>query len=420
MTRRILLMPLLLTLPVVPAPPARAGLAEDIAHCEGAVLPRFGGWSPGRQAPPATPRTTEEFYCLGLGHWTGRFLEKNDRRAAEHLRRAADQNHAGAQGLLGFLHSQGRGVPRDQAQAIALWRKAAAQGHADSLNALAVAHDNGQGVPQDRAEATRLYRLAAERGSQEARRTLAGREPAPARSGQAEFDEGVRLYKARDHARAAQHFRRAADLGHPRAQLQLGYQSEFGEGLPLSLSEAARWYARAAAQGHAVAQSNLGAMYEEARGVKEDWVEAARWYRKSAEQGDATGQFQLGRAYEFGIGVVQNRQEAIRWYLKAGAQGHQQAAFAARHLQSPDNHQFRNAQEQAFMRKGVIGSRLMWKADPGVMFRNSRERWQWLARVRQQDEQADAQWEAGIKAQVESYCTGKATGTEGPWGQRCP
>lgn len=42
--------------------------------------------------------------------------------------KAADQGHAGAQGLMGMTYYQGEGVPRDYAEAMKWLRLAAAQG----------------------------------------------------------------------------------------------------------------------------------------------------------------------------------------------------------------------------------------------------------------------------------------------------
>jgi uncharacterized protein len=378
---------------LVPAP-ARAGLAEDIAYCQANVWPRFAGWSLSRQRGADEPRTAVDFYCLALGHWSGQaqFSPKDVARAAQYAKSAADQNHAGAQGLLGFFYSKGSGVRQDPAAAIAWWKKAAAQGHADSLNALAAAYDNGEGVPVDKAEALRLYRLAAEGGSKEARQVLAARDtPRAARPGQTEFDEGVRLYKAGQHAAAAKVFLRAAEMGNPRAQLQIGYQYNFGEGVPKNAAEAVKWYRRAADQGDATAQANLGGMYEDGAGVPEDWGEAARWYRKSAEQDNASGQFRLGRAYQFGIGVHQNRKLAVEWFQKASGNGNAQARYFAQHLLSRGNFiGFRNEQEEAYVIAGKLRTGLLWEEPVGVLFRGSGERLAYIKNLRHRVDRYEA------------------------------
>lgn len=366
--------------------PAPAGLGEDLARCQTSVWPRFAGWSLSRQQGPDSPRTADDFYCLALGHWSGQapFPGKDPVKAAGYARTAAEQNHAGAQGLLGFFYDRGIGVKADSAAAVAWWRRGAAQGDGDSLNALAAAYENGQGVAADRGEALRLYRQAAERGSKQARERLAALQaPKSPPPGQTEFDEGVRLYKAGQQAAAAKQFLRAAELGHPRAQLQIGYQYNYGEGVPASAPQAVQWYAKAAAQGDATAQANLGDMYEHGTGTREDWVEAARWYAKSAAQDNAGGLFRLGRAYQFGIGVPQNRKAAIEAFQKASFLGHAQARYFAQHLQSRGNFiGFRDEQEEAHVIAGRLRTGLLWEEPVGMLFHNSGERLAYIKNLR--------------------------------------
>lgn len=201
----------------------------------------------------------------------------------------------------------------------------------------------------------------------------------------------MRLYKAKDYAGAARIFQKLADQGDPKAQLQIGYQLEYGEGMPRNPAEASRWYRKSAEQGNPVAQSNLGLLYEEGRGVREDWAEAVKWYRKSAEQGDANGQFRLGRAYQFGIAVPQSRQQAIAWFDKAGNQGHDQANYFANHLKQRGSYVgFRNDEEHAV----VVGSKLrtvLLSIEPvGRTFRSSAERMAFLQQASQKANREEA------------------------------
>jgi uncharacterized protein len=64
---------------------------------------------------------------------------------------------------------------------------------------------------------------------------------------------------------------------------------------------AAAWYRRAAEQGYAKAQLNLGQMYLRGRGVSKDYVEALNWIRKAADQGDARAEDALGFMYCKGL-----------------------------------------------------------------------------------------------------------------------
>ncbi len=365
---------------------AGAGLRDDLARCRDSVWPRFGGGSLSHQRGPERPRTADDCYCLALGHWSGQapFPGKDPVKAAQLARTAAEQSHPAAQGLLGFFYERGIGVKADPAAAVAWWRKGAAQGNADSLNALAAAHETGTGVAVDRAEALRLYRQASERGSQEARQRLAALDrPAGPQPGQAEFDEGRRLYQAGQKDQAARQFLKAAEAGHPRAQLQIGYQYNYGEGVPASATEAVRWYAKAAAQNDATAQANLGDMYERGTGTREDWVEAARWFAKSAAQDNATGHFRLGRAYQFGIGVAQNRRSAIADFQKASFLGHAQARSFAQQLQSPGNViGFRDEPEEAHVIAGRLRTGLLWEEPVGMLFHDSAERLAYIKNLR--------------------------------------
>jgi len=82
---------------------------------------------------------------------------------------------------------------------------------------------------------------------------------------------------------------------------------------------------RLAEQGHARAQSNLGFMYDNGDGVPENDAEAVRWYRLAAEQGHARAQSNLGFMYDNGDGVPQNNLRAYVWFSVAAAQGHENA-----------------------------------------------------------------------------------------------
>jgi tetratricopeptide (TPR) repeat protein len=85
-----------------------------------------------------------------------------------------------------------------------------------------------------------------------------------------------------------------------------------------NFEEAVKWYRKAAEQGVAKAQFNLGWMYDNGEGfLPEDKVKAAKWYRKAVEQGSGNSAFNLGMMYETGEGVTQDYAEALKWFRKA-------------------------------------------------------------------------------------------------------
>ena len=89
--------------------------------------------------------------------------------------------------------------------------------------------------------------------------------------------------------------------------------------------EAVMNFRKASELGHTFAQVNLGFCYECGYGVAQDYEEAARWYRIAAEQGDADAQYSIGELFYFGRGVPQNYQKAKEWWQKAAEQGNQDA-----------------------------------------------------------------------------------------------
>lgn len=221
--------------------------------------------------------------------------------------------------------------------------------------------------------------------------------------GLAEFEEGSKLYQAKDFTGALRWLRKSAELGNTQAQIAVVYQYEFGEGVAKDYKEAVRWYTRAAQAGDPHGQRNLGSMYENGQGVPEDWIEAAKWYRKSAEQHYVKGQFALGRMYQFGMGVPQNRQETIMWYRKAADQGDGEAAYFAEHLRTPRNSVgFRTAQEQAFV--GITHMALNFNEPVGQVFRNSAERNAYLTGIRQSLNYQDQKLLYDIQAREYADC----------------
>ncbi|MBP6437528.1 MAG: sel1 repeat family protein, partial [Paludibacteraceae bacterium] len=62
-----------------------------------------------------------------------------------------------------------------------------------------------------------------------------------------------------------------ATQGDARAQYNLGWMYDNGQGVTQSDSKAFEWYSKAAAQGNAKAQYNLGWMYGNGQGVEKNY-----------------------------------------------------------------------------------------------------------------------------------------------------
>jgi membrane associated rhomboid family serine protease len=111
--------------------------------------------------PLAERNDVRALLALGELHTTATGALRDEPRAADLLRRAAERGNAPAQYRFAILLADGRGMPRDTGQAIEWYEKAARGGVPDAAHSLAYLHENGQGVPADRERAIEWYYRAA-------------------------------------------------------------------------------------------------------------------------------------------------------------------------------------------------------------------------------------------------------------------
>ena len=112
---------------------------------------------------------------------------------------------------------------------------------------------------------------------------------------------------------------------------------------------------KAAELGKPDAQYNLGVMFKNGHGVKQNLTEAAKWYRKAAEQDDADAQFSLGVLCQQGKGVEQDYVEAMKWYRKAAELGHAEAKKICS----------KNPERSATKKRGTVGATPGKQQSPG-------------------------------------------------------
>jgi len=128
--------------------------------------------------------------------------------------------------------------------------------------------------------------------------------------------------------------RQAADLGEPRAMVDLGeiYREGSGNGTK-DEREAMRWFRKAADAGSTWGMVYLGAMYELGTGNPEDDSRAVYWYQKASEGGNPDAMFDLGTMFENGRGVAKNLTRARSLYRQSAALGNTDAKAALARLQ---------------------------------------------------------------------------------------
>ena len=84
---------------------------------------------------------------------------------------------------------------------------------------------------------------------------------------------------------------------------------------------------KAARIGVPESQYQVGLMYANGIGVGQDYEQALGWIRQAAGRGLPAAQYLLGTRYATGSGIAQDDYQAVAWYLKAAEQGHAKALF---------------------------------------------------------------------------------------------
>jgi len=214
----------------------------------------------------------------------------------------------------------GSGVVRDEGKAAELYRKAADMGNAEAQTRFAEALFDGRGVARDPAGSRAWLEKAARQDN-----------------ARAKCDLGVMLTAgldiAQDGANGLRYLQAAARLGDGYAEDYLGQLAESGLTGDPSSSEAYMHYLKASEMGSAWGAYNVARMHERGIGVYKNPSEALRWYMKVAsmqgpdlpdqwsdlrsEAGAITGvNFRIGDMYADGNGVPKDMSEAERWYQR--------------------------------------------------------------------------------------------------------
>jgi localization factor PodJL len=145
----------------------------------------------------------------------------------------------------------------------------------------------------------------------------------------AEFEIAMRLAEgrgvARDPAKAAAWFERAASQGLVPAQYRLGSMTEKGLGRPKDLNAARELYEQAAGRGNVQAMHNLGVLHAEGGLGAPDMATALAWFQEAAAHGVKDSQFNLGVIYTRGLASPQDLPEAYLWFALAAQQGDKDA-----------------------------------------------------------------------------------------------
>lgn len=105
-------------------------------------------------------------------------------------------------------------------------------------------------------------------------------------------------YKAKNYAKAANHWMPLAHKGNADAQVELGKLYSKGLGVVQNDKTALNLFLASAKQNNARALFEVGRAYEGGKGVPKDIQQAKEWYRLAADAGYARGHYAIGELYE--------------------------------------------------------------------------------------------------------------------------
>jgi TPR repeat protein len=243
-------------------------------------------------AAPANTATGVPNYPRAL-HWTNM---------------AVAAGSAPAKALLGFILTAGPPELRDTDKGDDCYRQAAEGGSAHGQLGWAIALLRSSS-PAAIREAHKLLTAAAEKNLPAALCMLG-----------IMADSGVG--GTVDLASAAQHFQRAAEMGHGPSQLRYGLAFLHGRGVPRDAFAGETWLRRAALTGEPAAAVTLGQLYSQSSGqdgndLPPNHAEAMLWFRRAAEAGHGGAARALAHRYLYGVGIGADPREAIRWLRMA-------------------------------------------------------------------------------------------------------
>ena len=229
----------------------------------------------------------EAEYYIGFYLMEGRGGNQDVNSAREWFLRAAENGVPAAQYMTGYFLAEGIACDINEAAAFEWFLKAAKAGYEDSVDFVAMCYETGTFVQKDTALAERWRRLLP--GSPAPEPPHEENEPPEPQpdDGEDDYQSARRCLAEKDYQGAAMFYRRAAELGHARAQCSYGKCLYLGSGVEKNVYAAYIWFSKAAEQGLDIAQYNLGVMYLKGTGVEKNRAEAKKYFRLAAENGHA-------------------------------------------------------------------------------------------------------------------------------------
>jgi len=297
---------------------AREVAKAAAAEAEAAALRKREADEVRRLLAAADKGDPASIYALGRRYETGAGVARDFDKAQTLFRRAAQTNHAGAQGAAAALAYAGLTKEgRNYVLARELATPAAAAGDASAMVTMYYLYARGlAGLPQDADKGAQWLERASAGGYHRAMALL-----------------GWEVLLKKDYERAWSLARRAAEpqpdgsSGDPDAMALIGklYTIDHA-GHPKDLAKAMAWYRKGAEGNSDMAMNEIGVLYRKGVDGVKDEAQAGAWWAKAAAAGNTTAMLNLGMCYLRGnCGVAGDKAAALDWFKKAAVNGDERA-----------------------------------------------------------------------------------------------
>ena len=188
--------------------------------------------------------------------------------------------------MTGYFYAEGISCELDENAAFTWFLKAAKAGYPEAVNVIALCYETGTYVDADPQTARKWRSMLANGGEYIEEPPAEEPEPIPD-DGEGLYQSARRCQAEKDLEGAVMFYKRAAELGHAKAQCNYGKCLYLGSGTEKNACAAFGWFKKAAEQNLDIAQYNLGVMYLKGVYVNKDKQEAIKYFGMAADNGHA-------------------------------------------------------------------------------------------------------------------------------------
>ncbi len=249
-------------------------------------------------------------YLLGDLYDVGMYVKKDEEKALDLFRRAADKGECRAQCRLGDHYMYG--TYKDPDMALYWYRLAACNDNVRAMKEMARIYEEGRIVTPSKSRALHWYN-----------KVYSNKDELVAE----DLDRMLRSYNPLEEEAEEQPLEKLKRLAiedcDSKACFELGERYMNGyDGMTRDLYKARLWFELGYVMEDADCTDKLGYMYYVGAGVEKDPKKAVSYFRESAELGSPYSQMMLGYMYRCGKDLEKDEEEADRWLRRAKDQGY--------------------------------------------------------------------------------------------------